>query len=120
MATDSISETALQIRGYQNLNCVDSEATSSLGSLLCKMVPNRGNRGSFSQGQILQSSFQFMPTPGVSLPSTYNIITNGPVVSTPTHVATRVITQEVNILSIVKELQKLDVQEMVSEKVAKA
>ncbi|KAL2501825.1 Uncharacterized protein Fot_35673 [Forsythia ovata] len=27
-------QTAVQIRGYQNLNCVDSEATSSLGSLL--------------------------------------------------------------------------------------
>ncbi|KAL2549114.1 Uncharacterized protein Fot_10644 [Forsythia ovata] len=69
-----------------------------------KMVPNKGNRCSSSQGQVLQSTFKFMPTPGVSHPCAVDGISNGPSASMPTDVATSVITQEVNISSMVEEV----------------
>ncbi|KAL2511283.1 Uncharacterized protein Adt_16883 [Abeliophyllum distichum] len=70
----------------------------------CKMVPKRGNRGSSSQGEVLQSSFRFMPTPGVSHPCAAQGIISGPFASMPTNMATAVITEEVNISSTVEEV----------------
>ncbi|KAL2537728.1 Uncharacterized protein Fot_19119 [Forsythia ovata] len=69
-----------------------------------KMVPKRGNRGSSSHGEVLESSFRFMTTPGVSHPSSVERIISGPSASMPTNVTTEVITQEVNISSTVEEV----------------
>ncbi|KAL2509836.1 Uncharacterized protein Fot_33483 [Forsythia ovata] len=69
-----------------------------------KIVPNRGNRCSSSQCEVLQSSFRFMPTLGVSHPCAVEGIMSGPSASMPTDVATTVITQEVNISSTVEEV----------------
>ncbi|KAL2513538.1 Uncharacterized protein Fot_27509 [Forsythia ovata] len=69
-----------------------------------KMVPKKGNRCSSSQGEVQQSSFRFMPTPGVSDPSAVEGIMSGPSASMPTDVTTAVITQEVNISSTVEEV----------------
>ncbi|KAL2555593.1 hypothetical protein Fot_00332 [Forsythia ovata] len=71
---------------------------------LGKMVPKRGNRCSSSQGEVLQSSFRFMPTPRVSHPCAVDGIMSGPSASMPTDVAIAVITQEVNISSMVDEM----------------
>ncbi|KAL2538091.1 hypothetical protein Fot_19482 [Forsythia ovata] len=68
------------------------------------MVLKRGNRGFSSQGEVLQSSFRFMPTPRVSHPFAVERIISGPSASTTTNVATAVITQEVNISSTVEEV----------------
>ncbi|KAL2475261.1 Uncharacterized protein Adt_35997 [Abeliophyllum distichum] len=69
-----------------------------------KMVSKRGNRCSSSQGEVLQSSFRFMPTSLVSHLCAVEWIIIGPFVSMPTNVAIAVITQEVNISSTVEEV----------------
>ncbi|KAL2548200.1 Uncharacterized protein Fot_09730 [Forsythia ovata] len=85
-----------------------------------KIVPSRGNRGSSSKGQVLQSSFPFMPTPGVSHPCTDDGMSSGPSICMPTNVVASVITQEVNISSMVDELQQLVAQEVATERAEKA
>ncbi|KAL2462545.1 Uncharacterized protein Fot_53782 [Forsythia ovata] len=85
-----------------------------------KIVPSRCNRGSSSQGQVLQSSFTFIPTPGVSQPCTDDRMTSGPSVCMPTNVVPSVITQEVDISSMVDELQQLDAQEVATERAKRA
>ncbi|KAL2551720.1 hypothetical protein Fot_05339 [Forsythia ovata] len=84
------------------------------------MVPNRGNIGSSSQGQVLQSSFKFMPTPGMSQPYADDGMSSGPSVCMPTNVVASVITLDVNISSMVDKLQQLDAQEVATERAERA
>ncbi|KAL2547268.1 hypothetical protein Fot_16501 [Forsythia ovata] len=69
-----------------------------------------------SKDQTLQSSFRFTPTLGVSIPGAEKVVSSGPSAFVPTLVAVRVVTEEVNISSMVEELQEIDAQEVATER----